>query len=178
MVSRIIKSSIHTMDGKLRHVETFRRVCCVVVRDGVTQLNVSLMFKTVKREHRIFAATERLMCCECGVYGHTRQNCPHVKKTYSTLTRAGPTVNVTENVENESRAEQEYVPEPPGTVKKGADEVHRHSINNELVPPFGVGRGVRQGCPLSGILYTLSLEPFLNTLRKYLVSLSVWELTL
>jgi len=41
-------------------------------------------------------------------------------------------------------------------------------INNELVPPFGVGRGVRQGCPLSGILYTLSLEPFLNTLRKSL----------
>ena len=81
VLSRIIKSSIYTMDGKLRHVETFRRVCCVVVRDGVTQLNVSLMFKTVKREHRIFAATERLMCYECGVYGHTRQNCPHVKKT-------------------------------------------------------------------------------------------------
>ena len=48
-------------------------------------------------------------------------------------------------------------------------------INNELelVPPFGVGRGVRQGCPLSGILYTLSLEPFLNTLRKSLSGLTM-----
>ena len=41
-------------------------------------------------------------------------------------------MNVTENVENESRAEQESVPECPGTVKNCPDEVHRHSINNEI----------------------------------------------
>ena len=92
------------------------------------QLNVSLVFKTAKREHRIFKATERRMCYECGAYGHTRQYCPIVKKTYATVTRTGPPVNVTENVENESRAEQESVPERPGTVKNGPDEVHMYRI--------------------------------------------------
>ena len=96
------------------------------------QLNVALVFKTAKREHRIFAATERLICYECGAYGHTRQYCPDVKKTYATVTRADPPVHVTENVENESRVEQESVPERQGTVKKGADEVHRYSVNNEI----------------------------------------------
>ena len=41
-------------------------------------------------------------------------------------------MNVTQNVENESRVEQESVLERQGPVKKGVDEVHRHSINNEI----------------------------------------------
>ena len=54
MVLRIIKSSMRIMDGKLKHIETFRRLCSVVLKEGVTQLNVSLVFKTAKREHRVF----------------------------------------------------------------------------------------------------------------------------
>ena len=41
-------------------------------------------------------------------------------------------------------------------------------INGGLSAPFKVGRGVRQGCPLSGMLYSLALEPFLHKLRTRL----------
>ena len=43
-------------------------------------------------------------------------------------------MNVTENVENESRAEQESVPERQGTANNGVDEVHidMYSVNNEI----------------------------------------------
>ena len=51
---------------------------------------------------------------------------------HAQVTRAGTPVNVTENVENESRGEQESVPERQGTVKKGADELHVYRINNEI----------------------------------------------
>ena len=36
VVSRIIKSSIRTTDGKLKHIGKFRRVCSVVLKKGVT----------------------------------------------------------------------------------------------------------------------------------------------
>uniref|UniRef100_A0A3Q3B436 Reverse transcriptase domain-containing protein n=1 Tax=Kryptolebias marmoratus TaxID=37003 RepID=A0A3Q3B436_KRYMA len=39
-------------------------------------------------------------------------------------------------------------------------------INGGLCAPFRVGRGVRQGCALSGMLYALSLEPLLQKLRS------------
>uniref|UniRef100_A0A8C5D1K3 Reverse transcriptase domain-containing protein n=1 Tax=Gouania willdenowi TaxID=441366 RepID=A0A8C5D1K3_GOUWI len=38
-------------------------------------------------------------------------------------------------------------------------------FNGGLCAPFRVCRGVRQGCALSGMLYTLSLEPLLHNLR-------------
>ncbi len=38
-------------------------------------------------------------------------------------------------------------------------------INGDLCSPFKVLRGVRQGCALSGMLYTLTIEPLLNKLR-------------
>ena len=47
------------------------------------------------------------------------------------------------------------------------------NINNELVSSFCAERGVRQGCPLSGALYALSLEPLLNTLCKSLSGFTV-----
>merc|ERR1712002_918745 len=39
-------------------------------------------------------------------------------------------------------------------------------INNTLSDTFKVGCSVRQGCPLSPLLYTLQLEPFLRKVRS------------
>uniref|UniRef100_A0AAV2JEY9 15-oxoprostaglandin 13-reductase n=1 Tax=Knipowitschia caucasica TaxID=637954 RepID=A0AAV2JEY9_KNICA len=38
-------------------------------------------------------------------------------------------------------------------------------VNGGLSAPFSVGRGIRQGCSLSGMLYSLSIEPLLHRLR-------------
>ncbi|MBN3292183.1 YTX2 protein, partial [Polypterus senegalus] len=46
-------------------------------------------------------------------------------------------------------------------------------VNGGLCEPFDVRRGVRQGCPLSGMLYVLALEPFLVKLRGVLTGLSI-----
>lgn len=46
-------------------------------------------------------------------------------------------------------------------------------VNGGLCAPFKVCRGVRQGCSLSGILYTLAIEPLLNKLRRVLEGVSV-----
>ena len=39
-------------------------------------------------------------------------------------------------------------------------------VNGGLAAPFNVQRGVRQGCSLSGMLYSLAVEPLLNKLRN------------
>lgn len=39
-------------------------------------------------------------------------------------------------------------------------------INGGLSAPFEIGRGIRQGCALSGMLYSLAIEPMLNKLRS------------
>lgn len=39
-------------------------------------------------------------------------------------------------------------------------------INGVLSGPFSVLRGVRQGCSLSGMLYSLAIEPLLHKLRE------------
>lgn len=41
-------------------------------------------------------------------------------------------------------------------------------VNGTLTRPFSVQRGVRQGCSLSGLLYTISIEPLLRMLREKL----------
>lgn len=46
-------------------------------------------------------------------------------------------------------------------------------INGDLCFPFKVYRGVRQGCALSGMLYSLAIEPFLNKLRTVLCGLHI-----
>jgi len=42
-------------------------------------------------------------------------------------------------------------------------------VNNILCPPFPANRGIRQGCPLSGLLYSLAIEPLLVRLRARLL---------
>ena len=39
-------------------------------------------------------------------------------------------------------------------------------VNGDLCAPFKVFRGIRQGCPLSGMLYSLAIEPLLIKLRN------------
>ena len=46
-------------------------------------------------------------------------------------------------------------------------------INNELVSPIQVQRGVRQGCPVSGLLFSLVIEPLLILFRKNLSGVTV-----
>lgn len=43
-------------------------------------------------------------------------------------------------------------------------------VNGGLSAPFKVGRGIRQGCAMSGMLYTVAIEPLLNCLRAELGS--------
>lgn len=42
--------------------------------------------------------------------------------------------------------------------------------------PFPVRRGIRQGCPISGQLYSIAIEPLLCRLRSRLSGLSLLEL--
>ncbi|KAK3530736.1 hypothetical protein QTP70_000758 [Hemibagrus guttatus] len=46
-------------------------------------------------------------------------------------------------------------------------------VNGGLCAPFKVLRGIRQGCALSGMLYTLAIEPLLNKLRSHLSGFKV-----
>jgi len=39
-------------------------------------------------------------------------------------------------------------------------------INGLLTDPINIQRGVRQGCPISMLLFVISLEPMLNVVRK------------
>ncbi len=41
-------------------------------------------------------------------------------------------------------------------------------INGGLCAPFKVNRGIRQGCSLSGMLYSLAIEPLLHQIRAKL----------
>lgn len=45
-------------------------------------------------------------------------------------------------------------------------------INGHLSAPFKVKRGVRQGCPMSGMLYSIAIEPLLQKLRSELSGVS------
>ncbi|CAM2106440.1 unnamed protein product [Caretta caretta] len=51
-------------------------------------------------------------------------------------------------------------------------------LNWTLTEPVSFGRGVRQGCPLSGQLYALAIETFLCPLRRKLTGLVLRELEL
>lgn len=44
-------------------------------------------------------------------------------------------------------------------------------INGCLCKPFKVTRGIRQGCPLSGMLYALSIEPVLHNVKSSMTGL-------
>ena len=41
-------------------------------------------------------------------------------------------------------------------------------INGGLCKPFNVQRGIRQGCAMSGMLYSLSIEPRLQNVRLFI----------
>jgi exonuclease III len=39
-------------------------------------------------------------------------------------------------------------------------------VGNSLTPPVALGRGVRQGCPMSGHLYAIAIEPLLLRIKR------------
>lgn len=47
------------------------------------------------------------------------------------------------------------------------------NFNGNLASPFTCGRGIRQGDPASGPLYTLSVEPVLNIIRRLITSIQI-----
>lgn len=46
-----------------------------------------------------------------------------------------------------------------------------NKINGGLCAPFQVLRGIRQGCSLSGMLYSLAIDPLLQQIRNNLCGL-------
>ncbi|CAM2105229.1 unnamed protein product [Caretta caretta] len=48
-------------------------------------------------------------------------------------------------------------------------------LTRTLTEPVSFGRGVQHGCPLSGQLYALVIDPFLCLLRQRLMGLVLWE---
>nr|XP_014346498.1 PREDICTED: uncharacterized protein LOC106704301 [Latimeria chalumnae] len=48
-------------------------------------------------------------------------------------------------------------------------------INGHMGPPFWLRKGVRQGCPLSALLYVCSLDPLLNSFQKQVSPISIGE---
>jgi len=46
-------------------------------------------------------------------------------------------------------------------------------VNGGLCAPFKVERGVRQGCPLSGMLYSIAIEPLLCKVRENIKGVSL-----
>ena len=52
------------------------------------------------------------------------------------------------------------------TLYEGAESLIK--VCGSLTTPFSFQKGIRQGCPLSGLLYTIAIEPLLNSLREKL----------
>ena len=48
-------------------------------------------------------------------------------------------------------------------------------INGGLSTPFKINRSVRQGCPLSGMLYALSIEPMLHRIQTQVEGMEVQD---
>lgn len=46
-------------------------------------------------------------------------------------------------------------------------------VGDSLTAPIQVKRGIRQGCPLSGQLYAVSIEPLLRSLKKHLMGIEL-----
>ena len=52
------------------------------------------------------------------------------------------------------------------SLYEGAESLIK--VCGSLTTPFSFNKGIRQGCPLSGLLYTIAIEPLLIQLRKTL----------
>ena len=54
----------------------------------------------------------------------------------------------------------------------GAESIVK--VYGSLTVPFSFKKGIRQGCPLSGLIYTIAIEPLLNNLRTKLTNTIVF----
>lgn len=48
-------------------------------------------------------------------------------------------------------------------------------VNGGLSAPFTIVRGIRQGCAMSGMLYSIAIEPMLCQIRKRLEGIKIGE---
>ena len=62
-----------------------------------------------------------------------------------------------------------------GKIYKGMASV---KINGSLCKPFKTERGIRQGCSMSGMLYSLSIEAMLHNVHDFIDGLFLWRMEL
>ncbi|KAI3351100.1 hypothetical protein L3Q82_005669 [Scortum barcoo] len=177
-----------------------RRQVYMILKDADSHLNLTLNFKVDGFNYNVFVTSETMKCFGCGAEGHLTRACPEARRENGSSGRpaedassSGPATVVNEHgtglisIDQEKafdRVEHQYLWKTlaafgfsPGFIARIQVLYHDVAsilkINGGLAAPFTVQRGVRQGCSLSGMLYSLAIEPLLHKAKKGTVRLAV-----
>lgn len=63
----------------LKHVMSFRRQTFMILNAEFQNLDVSVKLTLSGKDYKIFISSDSMKCFSCGIFGHTRQNCPSNK---------------------------------------------------------------------------------------------------